>query len=145
MRIAKYLKDLENQGIKQEFKFEALDTIFTAHTGSDWAGCRSSRTSTSGLGSPSTGAPRRRPVALSSSCEAELHAIHLKRTRQDLGRVNAFDIVLRTDASAALGVFTRRGVGKTRRIDTQELWLQSAMRNPGAGGAEGQRRGEREI
>ena len=40
-----------------------------------------------------------------------------------------FDIMLKTDASAALGVVNRRGVGKTRHIDTQELRLQSAVRN----------------
>ena len=39
------------------------------------------------------------------------------------------DILLRTDASAALGVVNRRGVGKTRHIDTQELRLQNAIRN----------------
>ena len=38
-----------------------------------------------------------------------------------------FDIVLRTDASAALGVVNRRGVGKTRHIDTRELCLQNAI------------------
>ena len=38
-----------------------------------------------------------------------------------------FDIVLRTDASAALGVVNRRSVGKTRHTVTQEMRLQSAM------------------
>ena len=49
------------------------------------------------------------------------------RPTSDAG--NTFDIVPRTDASAALGAVSRRGVGKTRNIDTQELRLQSATRN----------------
>ena len=33
---AKYLKDLENQKVQQEVKFEALDTTLTMYTDSDW-------------------------------------------------------------------------------------------------------------
>ena len=40
-----------------------------------------------------------------------------------------FDILLRTDASAALRVVNRRGVGKTRHIDTLELWLLAGEEN----------------
>ena len=36
----------------------------------------------------------------------------------------SFDIVLRTDAHAALGVVNMRGIGKTRH-----LWLQKVIRN----------------
>ena len=36
---------------------------------------------------------------------------------------------LAADMRITLGVVSRRGVGKTRHIDTQELWLQSAIRN----------------
>ena len=42
---------------------------------------------------------------------------------------HSIDIVLRTDAGAALGVVNRRGVVKTRHIDTQELSLQNVIRN----------------
>ena len=75
-----------------------------------------------------------RLVAL-SSCEAELDAMNtgaaevmgIRSLAADSGIT--FDFVLRTDASPALGVVHRRDVGKTRHIDTQELWLQTARRN----------------
>ena len=41
----------------------------------------------------------------------------------------AADIRITFDARAALRLVSRRGVGKTRHIDTQELWLQNAIRN----------------
>ena len=49
-----------------------------------------------------------------------------------------FDIVLGTDASAALGIVTRRGVGKTRHIDVAGCNTTSRI-----GSTEGRRRGER--
>ena len=47
VRLSKYLKDSRNQRIKQESKFEALDNTLTVHADLDWAGCTSSRKSTS--------------------------------------------------------------------------------------------------
>ena len=73
-----------------------------------------------------------RAVAL-SSCESELCAMN-KRAAEAMGirclaadTEIAFDII--TDASASLAVVNRRGVCKTRHVDTQELWLSSAIRN----------------
>ena len=34
-----------------------------------------------------------------------------------------------SDATAALGVVIKRGVGKTRHIDTQDPWLQNSKGN----------------
>ena len=39
------------------------------------------------------------------------------------------NIVLKTDASAALGVVSRGGIGEMRHISTRELWMQSSTRN----------------
>ena len=64
-------------------------------------------------------------------------AMDIKSLVADVGI--AFDIVLRTDASAALWVVSRFGVGKTRHMDTQELWLQNAIRNHELERAEGRR------
>ena len=52
-----------------------------------------------------------------------------KVAKEELGRRRwiTFDILPRTVASAARGVVS--GVGKTRHIDTLELWLQNATRN----------------
>ena len=121
-------------------QFEASDATLTMHTDSDWADCRFSKKSTSGgVVSPNIGVVRhwsstQKSLAL-SSCEAELYArtkgaaetMAIKSLAADMEIT--FDILLRTDATAALGVVNRRGVGKTRHIDTQELWLQNHMRS----------------
>ena len=65
----------------QEFNFEALDAILTVHTDSDWAGCRSSRKSTSGAVESTNVVVAKhwrstqRLVALSSR-EAQLYALN---------------------------------------------------------------------
>ena len=95
------------------------------HTGSDWEGCTSSRKSTSGgvvltnIGVVRHWSSTQRLVAL-SSCEAKLYAMNqgaaeavaIKSSAADVVGIT-FDIVLRIDASAALGVVNRRCVGKT--------------------------------
>ena len=68
-------------------------------------------------------------IALSSG-ESELYAT-LKAASEGLGLLSiANNIGLKFagevwgDASAALGVIHRKGLGKTRRIDTGCLWIQ---------------------
>ena len=39
------------------------------------------------------------------------------------------NIRLRTDASAAKGIATRRGLGKVRHIEVNQLWLQEKVNN----------------
>ena len=75
-----------------------------------------------------------RPRVL-SSCEAELYAMN-KEAAEAMGIWSlapdtgiTFDLLLRTDASAALGVVNKHRVGKTRHMDTQEQCLQNAIRN----------------
>ena len=40
-----------------------------------------------------------------------------------------FDLDLETDSSAAKGVASRRGVGKIRHIEMNQLWLQEKVAN----------------
>ena len=35
---------------------------------------------------------------------------------------------LQVDASAAIGIARRKGLGKVRHLDTQSLWIQDALR-----------------
>ena len=37
--------------------------------------------------------------------------------------------MLHVDANAAIGIASRRGLGKIRHIETQELWLQEHVRS----------------
>ena len=139
-RLAKYLKHPGNRRLVQEFKFEAMDPTLIVHTDSDWGGCRESRKSTSGgvistnVGVIKHWSSTQRLVALSSG-EAELYAMNkgaaeamgVRSLGRDIGM--EFEIVLRTDASAAIGMISRRGLGKVRHLDTNDLWLQGALRN----------------
>ena len=38
-------------------------------------------------------------------------------------------ITIRSDASAAIGIVMRRGLGKIRHIDVTQLWLQDKVRS----------------
>ena len=40
-----------------------------------------------------------------------------------------FSIQVFTDASAALGIVRRRGLGRIRHLDVTDLWLQEQVRN----------------
>ena len=69
------------------------------------------------------------PVCLSSG-EAELRgigdglaqAIGLQSIARDLGL--KWDINMYTDATAAIGIARRRGMGRIRHIDVTDLWIQ---------------------
>ena len=55
-------------------------------------------------------------------------AIGIRSMLMDLG-VTEGRIVLKTDASAALGVAQRLGIGKIRHIEVNQLWLQEKVYN----------------
>ena len=105
---------------------------------SDWAGCPSTRRSTSGgflvLGKhlvkswSSTQATR----ALSSG-EAEFYAIIEGASRslgvqalmEDLGVT--CKVVLKSDSSAGRSISLRKGTGKVRHLQVKYLWIQDAL------------------
>ncbi len=71
-------------------------------------------------------------VALSSG-EAELHGV-VKTASILLGFVSLakdmgmeMSAVVHTDASAAIGMANRRGLGKTRHVDVAILWVQERL------------------
>ena len=71
-------------------------------------------------------------IALSSG-EAEYYGM-VKGAGNALGLAGVFrdmgikqEIVLYTDSSAAKGISTRRGLGKLRHVELNELWLQDQV------------------
>ena len=46
---------------------------------------------------------------------------------RDLGREYEDALEIRTDASAAIGIANRIGIGKIRHIETNQLWLQQKV------------------
>ena len=72
-------------------------------------------------------------IALSSG-EAELNGIGagiamgmgVQSICRDLGY--HYDLRVHTDATAAIGIARRRGMGKIRHLDTTDLWVQEKIR-----------------
>ena len=69
-----------------------------------------------------------------SSAEAELGGI-CKGTSISMGLVAVakdlgfnWSLIVQTDASAAIGVCRRRGLGKIRHLATADLWIQDKLR-----------------
>ena len=106
---------------------------------SDWAGDKASRKSTIG-GAAYLGpyllkawSKKQSQVALSSG-EAELYAANRGAIEgmgiQSLGRDMGIDmeLLVQIDAEAAKGILERRGLGRTRHIEVQDLWAQEAIR-----------------
>ena len=75
-------------------------------------------------------------IALSSG-EAEYYgmvkgasqAIGLRAIMDDLGVSLKRPIEINTDASAAIGIGSRLGIGKVRHIEVNQLWLQDKVYN----------------
>ena len=113
---------------------EPTDTV-KVYSDSDWAGCKKTRKSTSGgaviIGSHCirSWSKTQATIALSSA-EAELIAL-VKATSEAIGMTSLIKdvgksskIQVYADASAALGIVARKGVGKVRHLDTSMLWIQ---------------------
>ena len=112
---------------------------YDIYVDTDFAGCKETRRSTSGGVVLLDGrlvkqwSKTQSTLALSSG-EAELHGIAagiaqglgMKSIANDLG----FQIGVRvhTDATAALGICRRRGLGKIRHLDVTDLWCQEQVR-----------------
>ena len=112
------------------------------HADTDFAGCAATRRSTSGgvirLGQHTikTWSTTQTTVSLSSG-EAELHGLS-KAGSVALGvRSVAYDLDIHlnidiySDSSAAIGVVRRRGLGRIRHLDVEDLWLQEKIRSGG--------------
>ena len=71
-------------------------------------------------------------IALSSG-EAEYYSmvrggsmgLGINAIASDLGM--SFKVIVKTDASAAKGIASRKGLGKVRHIDVSQLWLQDRV------------------
>ena len=136
-RIGRYLAG--SPRYVQMFYWQNENDLIDTYTDSDWAGCKATCRSTSG-GAMKVGfhciktwSTTQATVALSSA-EAELYAL-TKGAAQTLGLMSLmrdFGVVMRgkvhTDASAAVGIVQRQGLGKLRHLRTQYLWIQDKVR-----------------
>ena len=127
-RAAKYL--LGAPRLIQVFELQERPHRFHTFTDCDWAGDRETRKSTSGgavtfgLHTLKTWATTQTVLALSSG-EAEFYAL-VKGAAQSFGIMAMFadfglevSCTVCTDASAAIGMVHRQGLGKTMHIEVQ--------------------------
>ena len=135
-RIARYLKHQPRLVYQYPGQEESEITVFVD---SDFAGCLETRRSTSG-GCMMLGrhlvkhwSSTQKKTALSSG-EAELSGV-LKGSSEGLGLQSVLhdlglqrDLVVRTDASAALGICRRHGLGKVRHLAVGQLWAQERLK-----------------
>ena len=73
-------------------------------------------------------------IALSSGeaelgglCKGAANAIGLRSVARDSGIALKLDV--RSDATAALGIARRLGIGKIRHLDTSLLWIQQKLKD----------------
>ena len=137
-KLGRYL--VSHPRLIQNFKRQCSTKFLDVWVDTDFAGCLSTRKSTSGglitIGDHviKSWSNTQSVIALSSG-EAEYYgmvkgasmALGVRSMLGDLG-VN-LQIRLRTDASAAKGIATRRGLGKVRHIEVNQLWLQEKVNN----------------
>jgi hypothetical protein len=137
-RLARYLAGLPR--LVYVYKWQALPDTLDVFVDTDFAGCQATRRSTSG-GTAMLGgclikhwSKTQSTISLSSG-EAELHgiaygaaqALGLQSLLKDLGWT--VKIRVHSDATAAIGICRRKGLGKVRHLATTDLWIQDKVRS----------------
>ena len=137
-RLGRYLIGRERTVI--EFKRQDRSSIVDVWTDTDYAGCADTRKSTSGgvimIGGHmvKSWSNTQSVVALSSG-EAEYYGmvrgtsigLGVRSLMEDMGV--AMRVRTSTDSTAASGIANRRGLGKVRHIEVNQLWLQDKVNN----------------
>ena len=136
-RAVRYLR--HKPRLVWHFNFQSPCKDLTVCVDTDFAGCTVTRRSTSG-GAMFHGqhllrhwSKTQSTVALSSA-EAELtgicagasQGIGMRSMMHDLGFT--WDLTVRSDAAAAIGICKRRGLGKVRHLATADLWIHESWR-----------------
>ena len=135
-RFGRFLKGKPR--VHQVFQWQELLKTMKTYSDADWAGCKLTRKSTTGgcmtLGRHSikSWSDIQTLIALRSG-ERELY-VTFKAASEAFGMFSIMkDLAWSTsgeiwgDASAALGIINRKGLGKTRHIDTGLLWVQQTV------------------
>lgn len=135
-RRVRYLK--HNPRLVWRFDAQARQKKLDVHVDTDFAGCWRTRRSTSGgvarLGShmlthgsitQSTVALSRAEADLTGMCNGNSIGLGLKALASDLGV--PVSLRVHSDASAAIGMVRRRGLGKVRHLAVADLWIQDTV------------------
>ncbi len=141
-RVVRFLKGIGTVSLLYEWQSEEEASQVMVYVDSDWAGCRSTRRSTSG-GVMTVGKHVLRTwsctqsTVATSSGEAELIAMFEGATRgcgmqtilTEMGLLPSLSVLgVATDSSVAKSFVATRGVGKMRHLEVKLLWLQEQVR-----------------
>ena len=133
IRVVKYLHRCPRLVI--HYDWQDFDGELQVFSDANWAGCLKTRKSTSGgvimRGKHLLKAwSRNQSIVTLSSAESEFHST-VKSAMEGLGMITlaasfgeTCTVRMHVDASAALGVIQRKGIGKIRHLHTGALWLQ---------------------
>ena len=137
-RVARYL--IVNPRLVMQFPWQALTDTLKVYTDADHAGCLRTRKSTSG-GAVVWGQAllkawsRTQTLIALSSGESELAAV-TKAAAEALGIQSVLSdfgvsvkIEIHSDATAAIGICKRQGLGRVRHLATADLWVQQKVRS----------------
>ena len=136
-RTARYL--ISSPRMVVEYRWAPLSNLLTIYTDADHAGCLRTRKSTSGgvilWGKAVVKAwSRTQPLIAVSSGESELAAV-AQATAEGLGMQSflrdfghSVSIEVHSDATAAIGICKRQGLGRVRHLATADLWLQQRVK-----------------
>ena len=135
-RLARYLVDKLRS--RMLYAYQSKPDSLDVYTDTDFAGCARTRKSTSGgvimygCHMIKTWSSTQNVIALSSG-EAEYYGL-VKGASQGIGVKNMMSeygvetkVTVKTDASAAKGIASRRGSGKVRHIEVSQLWVQNKV------------------
>ena len=137
-RLGRYL--IGRERVRTLYRWQSAVKEVTCYVDTDYAGCVRTRKSTSagvlmiGTHVVKAWSVTQAVVALSSG-EAEYYglvrggsvALGLRSVLSDLGM--DMSVCIKSDASAAIGIASRRGLGKVRHIEVNQLWLQEKVAN----------------
>ena len=68
---------------------------------------------------------------LGGVCKGASNGLGLKSVSSDLGI--GYELMVQTDATAAMGMARRGGIGKVRHLDVSQLWIQERLKNKSFG------------
>ena len=137
-RLVRYISGLPR--LVYVYKWQDMPKEITAHVDTYFAGCKETRRSTSG-GTAMLGrclikhwSKTQSTISLSSG-EAELHGIAhgcsnglgLQSLLRDAGWHLPLHVL--SDATAAIGIARRKGLGKSRHLHCTDLWVQDQIRS----------------
>ena len=135
-RMAKYLPGRPR--LVWHFCMQEQPEVIDVYTDANWAGCKSTRKSTSG-GCAMIGQHciktwcKTQSTVARSSAESELYGI-VRGTSEGLGTAALMQdmgaevkVRLHTDANAAKGIIERKGLSKVRHLDVDVLWIQEML------------------